>query len=317
MSEMHRHQNPCKWCGTNDVQLLGYAMKAPWVTRDKPQAKTSLAFCTKCELVFFTSGWTETQLNAIYDDYRGSNYVARRRRWEPWYTARLNESIGHSPYIENHRRSELAELLHRSLTPEQLNAIQTAVDFGGDEGQFLPDLPALEHKFVYEVSGVRTRQGIAKLETEDEVVNVQPDLVLVCHVIEHLNEPGQFVKHMHSQLKPGTLVYFEVPLDRPPKPPRFFLTAHYKRFVEAAWKVRPLWILLDFVSQVGKAVLNRQLIFSVLKQSEHVSFFDQASLLAGLQDHGYTLIAENEYVIQDPNLGRRFLVRALGVLVRV
>jgi len=51
--------------------------------------------------------------------------------------------------------------------------------------------------------------------TKDELINNNYDLIILCHVLEHLQHPHNYIKRFINQLKPGGLLFIEIPNDNP------------------------------------------------------------------------------------------------------
>jgi hypothetical protein len=98
----------------------------------------------------------------------------------------------------------------------------TVVEIGHGDGSFLAGLQKLNPKGNYigfDVSGARDGEGVVAFRTEffDPEVHlseIQPDLIVSRHVLEHLSNPLQFLQHLafvSSSLDLVPLTYFEVP----------------------------------------------------------------------------------------------------------
>lgn len=294
--------------------MLAHGAVAPWILLTSPDERglTELIECEDCGLYFFSRSFTEAELSQLYGNYRGESYFNRRHRWEPWYSSSVNDAIGHSESTIADRRSHLEDFLSDYALRYSVKPPTCVVDFGGDEGQFIPESTSIHKRGVFEVSESRPVTGVAKLADWDEVSEFEPDLMMLCHVLEHTHEAREIVVKAYKALRPGTLIYIEVPLDRPPKPPKTFASGNYQRFTKWAYKRRSRWVCLDFVALVSKRYLKRLLIGAVVKQSEHVQFFDQRSIEHVLNEVGFKNLEFSRYMASGGV--PRLRTAALGVL---
>ncbi len=169
------------------------------------------------------------------------------------------------------------------------------LDVGGDEGQFIPQLESINQKAVLEVSGVHPVDGAQILKSWDEVGNFSPDMIMMCHILEHIENARENVEHASRVLKPGGLLYIEIPLDRPVKISSLFSTAAYIKYTKLLCKFPLLFVVADLLSLVSRRFLGRPVPGAVIKQNEHINFFDGATIAAVIETLGFELIQESVY----------------------
>lgn len=298
----------CVWCGSQRTSLLTEAIVAPWTVEiDSLKSRkldTCLLRCLLCDLQFFTRRYSSSELQLLYSDYRGEKYLTRRRRWEPWYTDERNHLIGHDRRVETSRQLAVESFLLRFLDRGTLLRI---VDWGGDEGQFIPQLPNIQFAGVFEISGRPVRPGISSLPSLEQVRDASPNLIMLCHVLEHLTEPRTEFESILSILGPGGHLYIEVPLDghrlRSPTPAR--LTSLFR-------SSRVAFILSDFVSQVSRFQFGWQSRFRLIKQSEHLQFFTLPTIKVIAQELKLNVLGSFTYS-PDKSVGTP---ETLGVLLQ-
>ena len=163
--------------------------------------------CRKCGFLFSDLRPDSAELARIYSDYRGPSYVRDRKRFEPGY-AQFNFKLGDAEEVAL-RVANLEEVLKKVKLP--LDEIHVLLDYGGDEGQFIPDSMHGTRKIVYEVSDKPARAGVEKIA---EIAKVPPiDFGMICHVLEHIPYPLDTLLELRSLIRPGGYVYIEVPLD--------------------------------------------------------------------------------------------------------
>jgi hypothetical protein len=276
-----------------------------------------LVECGHCGFLFFSHEFTEEEQTQIYGDYRGESYLQNRRRFEPWYTKRVNEAIGHAPEVLSARREHLEGLM-RSLVDEGLiEPPRRVLDVGGDEGQFIPFVSSLEAAAVLEVSAARPVSGVRQVGSWDDARSFSPDTVMLCHVLEHVREPGAMFDRAVNLVGEGGLIYVEIPLDRPQKISKIYRSRFQLKWSRLVSRFRWTWIIADLYSLVTRRYLGRLLPLGVVKQSEHVGYFTFEALQAGCERRGLTILRSSEYVPQGEVGGPRNLpmTPALGVLI--
>lgn len=305
----------CRWCNKGEVLRKSYGAKARWIVENpRSEVLTELVECPVCKLVYFTVDFSEVELQRMYDGYRGGAYLKRRHRYEPWYTKRVNQAIGHSPIVLEHRRRHLRSLISDAVDRGVARSPSRVLDVGGDEGQFIPDIESITTKAVLEVSGVRPIEGVGNLGSWREVEAFQPDLIMMCHVLEHTSGARDMVLSSAVALSEGGLLYLEVPLDRPSRLPRVMSHRRYAAYTRCLARHPALFMFADGLSLLSKRILGRPIIGSATKQNEHINFFDEASLSQVLENLGFQKVVESVY---KPSSGVPILdVSALGVLYR-
>ena len=233
----------------------------------------------------------------MYSGYRSSEYQQRRAKYEPWYTKKINAAIGHSTDVLILRRKHLENLLNgvSEKNPGSIKSPTRVLDVGGDEGQFIPKIESITHKAVLEVSGVRPVDGAQVLGSWNEVDDFSPDMVMMCHVLEHIETARENIENASRALKPGGLLYIEIPLDRPLNISRLFSTPLYMKYTEFLCKATPFFVIADLLSLISRRFLGRPIPGAVIKQNEHINFFDGASINFVVETFGFELIHESIY----------------------
>jgi SAM-dependent methyltransferase len=165
---------------------------------------------------------------------------------------------------------------------------QVAVDFGGDEGQFFPE-SAVGRKIVVDVSGKPLLAGV-ELHEDFESVGAHPDLVMICHVLEHLNNPLTLLGEVHQVIDPQGVLYVEVPLDTP-RLHSWHARDAYQWYLVHVGRTRWPLVASDFASGVARQIGLRIPRLGVVKQSEHINYFTDRSLKALLTKAGFSVLA--------------------------
>jgi hypothetical protein len=251
-------------------------------TMAAPPQTVGLIKCNGCGTRYFDYTPTEDQLGRLYAGYRGEAYFRARNGFEPWYTRAANDDLGAEKHMRA-RRTALAATLQASGVKNEFRAV---LDYGGDRGQMLLDLHA-ELKAVFDISGVTPDPGVTGID-EVGLAQVPWDLILCCHVLEHLPDPQTHIAALRALGHAGTSYYFEVPDEAFASFPGS----------AAAWQGRWItWLtrhtiafkLVDFLSVVCRLKLRvvPPLFFVVLR--EHLNFYSVAGLSALLRANGFEI----------------------------
>jgi hypothetical protein len=298
-------------------RLTGYpAIVSPFIAQlalKRPSMHCMLYECVRCAHRFFDLRLDEREMASLYSHYRDENYLKLRQRWEPWYTAAVNQSIGNDPVEIGSRRSELLKFLQKHLSKEVLTGV--VLDYGGDRGQFLP-LELGSQKYVFEVSDQRPAEGVVRLISPAEIQAHRPDIVLLCHVFEHMPSPREFLQQVRAEIgaKSNYWLYVEVPQEGYPILRSAKDESHrMKRGQEAAiFRHRFAWILSDFYSTFCRVKFRVVPPFGIIKLHEHLNFFSEESIRILLQQAGFLV----EVVASGSFSSRSGISRVIRVLAR-
>jgi hypothetical protein len=264
--------------------------------------------------MYFAETFSDDELQNMYAGYRSEEYFLKRNKFEPWYTQKINTAIGHSSVVLQLRRDHLGNLLQRMINEGQITSPERVLDVGGDEGQFIPNIPSIRERGVLEVSGVSPVEDVLAISTWEQAKSFQPDMLMMCHVLEHTDSAREMIEEAMKLLVSGHLLYLEVPLDRPRKIGRIFGSDSYRRYTR--WLAgHPLFFRgADILSLVSRRFLGQPLVGSVIKQNEHINYFTPETLISVVSSCGFEEICCSQY---KPSSGVPILdVVAVGVLFR-
>jgi hypothetical protein len=273
-----------------DSFLVAHGVIAPFVTeiaRLRRGSETDLRACQGCGLTFFSARYRDQDMDLLYQSYRGNDYLTIRRRWEPWYSRRVNDAYGAGTTTLQDRRDFMTGILHEA---GMKGPVACALDFGGDSGQFFPDL-AIDRRVLIDPSQSLIPTGVERIPTIHSLSGSRPDLVIVAHVLEHLPDPRTPLQEIRDVMAADGILYVEVPVDG-------FTTrlAHtrsgYRRFLQVLSNHRLLFASVDFVSGLSRQYRHAIPRFGIVKQSEHINFFSRLSLLDLLARTGYSVACE-------------------------
>lgn len=233
-----------------------------------------LARCADCGHAWSLRGLTDQEAARLYSGYRGEAYFEARRATEPWYTRAVNDAIGSESAMAS-RRQVLADALTAAAAKSGPRPEGRCLDFGGDRGQMLKDLPDAD-KLVHEVSGVQLDPWARRLASLDAEAG-SFDLVLNCQVLEHVNDPLSALRETASMARRGGWLYVEVPDERwrstwaSPGNAR-------ERWLRMVARSARATIALDFISTACRVKLGWTPPLGFWAMREHINFFSPRSL---------------------------------------
>jgi SAM-dependent methyltransferase len=181
----------------------------------------------------------------------------------------------------------MARLLGRGDIPDRISC---AVDVGGDEGQFFPDIET-DRRIVVDVSNRQLLPGVERMASLDELGAGRADLVILAHVLEHLPSPPETLAEIRNALSDQGLLYVEVPHDA------FHTSAgqageRYRRYLAFLSRHRWLFVPVDFCSGLYRQFRSRIPIWGIVKQSEHINYFSGGALQRLLEAAGFRVVAD-------------------------
>jgi hypothetical protein len=263
------------------------ALVAPFITERVLEGRwtpSRLLTCPACAFRGFDTRFDETEMERLYAGYRGEDYFRVRHRWEPWYGRAVNEGLSGDEAELRTRKGNLEALVARCLDRPPA----TVLDYGGDRGQFIPESWGAE-RHVFEVSGRDPLPGIHAVRDLRDLDGRTFGMVMLCQVLEHLPEPQAQLEALRPRVGDGHL-YVEVPLERP----KLDWAGRWPWGPAGlAWLSRHPWLLrlVDLHSTFFRIRLGRIPPLGLLKASEHINFFTDASLRALMARSGYEVLA--------------------------
>jgi SAM-dependent methyltransferase len=276
----------CILCGSKSKRV-SFGLVSPWISeisgQEWPQS-TTLLNCTNCEFTYFEKRFSNDELFALYSDYRSDDYYRTRKSWEPWYRRKVNDAYADGSAELDERVVFMTSILQKA----NITQCSNVVDVGGDEGQFFPNIE-IQNRYVIELSDKPLRKNVRRIKSLEDL-DAGVDLIVAAHVAEHVNDPVEFFRNLINHLDLGGHLYVEVPLDRP-LVRDFHATRKYDSFLrKSAIKKKKLFITLDFMSGVARQFGLYIPRFGVVKQSEHLNYFNIVSLVLLLQSLGVTTL---------------------------
>ncbi len=237
-----------------------FGVISPWIREiaDVKNRRTSLIFCEHCNGAFFTYRYLDSEMVKLYSDYRGENYVSVRNKWEPWYSSSFNEAHYSIEYLTKRKA-----ILKEFLTYSGILELKSIVDIGGNTGEFIPEISGLINRYVLDLSNKELPLGVQRIADLNQVDNI--DLIIYAHTLEHVSFPWLELEKLANSCK---YLYVEVPEGIPSsnafrKYRIFQFFAIFLSFSHKAW------------GRFSRPSAGRKLPASLLRQSEHLSFFSE------------------------------------------
>jgi len=163
-------------------------------------------WCRVCGLLFMDLRFSDAELAALYADYRGTDYVALRERYEPGYALRNQALDTEIPYLD---------AVETFLEPH-ISSRPRVLDWGGDTGRNTPFAGVRELGHVHDISGKRLLPGMECVDRETAFTTAY-DLVVCSNVLEHVPYPAQLLMELRCAMRRGTILYLEVPHEELPR----------------------------------------------------------------------------------------------------
>jgi hypothetical protein len=158
-------------------------------------------YCNDCHLLFMDIRFSESELNLLYDGYRGFNYANLREKYEPGYLLRnssLNNGITYIDKIENF----LNPLLKSPIS---------ILDWGGDTGKNTPFNYNHNTIDIFDISNKKTVSGTKSISRSDLSSNY--NLIVCSNVLEHVPFPHDLLLDIKNHMNQSTILYIEVPFE--------------------------------------------------------------------------------------------------------
>jgi hypothetical protein len=166
---------------------------------DSVEAKSWL--CHNCNHVFSTPLLDQKLLSRYYFGYLTEDYRDRRNRFEPGFDKIFPSLIDKAG---EYYKSRLDWYDHFFELGDMDGKV--IVDYGGGEGYFANILYPKADVNVVDVDYEGDTSTLGSLMR-------RADLLFATHVFEHIPRPKQTLKPLVDDMRPGSLVYVEVPYD--------------------------------------------------------------------------------------------------------
>ena len=159
--------------------------------------------CGDCGCLFLDIRFNESEMNALYDDYRGKEYTELREKYEPGYKERNDGLNAGIPYLSD---------IEQFLSP-YLEFPVRILDWGGDTGKNTPFKTCNKLFHIYDISNKPVIINGAKKIDKLTAAGTQYDLIVCSNVLEHTPYPVEILADVKESMGRDTILYIEIPLE--------------------------------------------------------------------------------------------------------
>lgn len=282
----------CPACLDTGHQIIQIALVSPWIMQiakiKTKLRRTALSKCDMCGTAYFRISYGEVILKAIYEKYRGERYFQIRHSWEKSYSKKLNSGLSNDVEWMKWRRNAVEKVLLGAGL--DLNQPISCVDIGGGEGGVIPDFPNGK-KFVFDSNlELNLPSDVTRLSDYSQLNAANPDLIMCCGLLEHLNSPTEFLENLLQFSKDTTFYYFEVPVGIPKPRNRFSASFFFQKVITSNRLIWKFFSWLDYkVVTVGFPSVMP------LKLTEHLNFFSENGLRVLLEGNNLSVISISKF----------------------
>jgi len=252
----------CPMCGDANIAVRsavvsGFLLERIWDnSKDK---ETQICHCQRCGFAFYALRPDDEEMGRLYRNYRDGHYQEQRQRHDSWYTEEVN-ALFDDPEVHRSRQDFYRDLLTSYVNVAEVRSV---LDYGGNTGVHIPDFFTNAEKFVFDISGVETVDGVRGFSDFDAVSKRKYDFVMCLSMLEHVSDPADIIEKMNGLVAEGGYLFIEVPFDSPfykhkPGKLQFLFNKHFS--FKAIW---------------DRFKLNRKFPYVM---SEHINYFTEDSL---------------------------------------
>jgi SAM-dependent methyltransferase len=192
-TEWRPEDRPCPVCGSQRVKVLG--ARGGHAHRERKGAPTNVVRCVDCTVLY-----TKPTLVPLSNPYA-------RQTAEDYF-------VNHDMHTKIRKGEGLA-----AFAESVFGGPESMLELGCGRGEFL----AGAKNRGWKVAGVEMTQGFADVASSQGVdveVNAiedcssldhQYDVVILAAILEHLYDPMETLRRIHAALRPGGLVFIDVP----------------------------------------------------------------------------------------------------------
>ena len=175
----------------------------------KPYISTDIRICKDCGFIGPEQEYPYSLLHGIYHDYRSDSYNRDRCTYEPDYK-KIQMLVGKDGAEVQQRLESVDDILKKYT---DISKIRNVLDWGGGEGRFIPTCLLDKEVVILDVSNeplINSRY----LRVSEPPELRKFDFIQVCHVLEHVSAPVEFMKNIMKYSSDEGFTYVEVPQDR-------------------------------------------------------------------------------------------------------
>ena len=242
----------------------------------KDNYKTQLCFCEECSFAFYKYRLNEKEEFKLYYHYRDEEYQRLREQSEYWYTKKINNLINKDKFA----LEEQKKVIRKILKDNSINNIEIALDYGGNEGRTFFDELGTKEKYVFDISGLKTVEGVVNISNYEDLKNHSYNFIMCNMLFEHLTNPVLVMKKISAIGGKDTVYYIEVPSENPFLRGNKFSIAKHLELV-----FNPNYNLFRLAKYYFK---TRKEPFMPMK--EHINFFTIESMKKMIELNGFKVV---------------------------
>lgn len=214
--KLNSKEMKCFICGGSDIETVDtvvsdFVMDRISLHNFTENRKTKLCFCHNCTFAFYEYRMTDEEDKRLYADYRGEEYQKTREKYECWYTKKVNNALNSDKTALSEQKRVIEKIVKYNVEKE----LQIALDYGGNEGKTFTDLLGTREKYVFDISGVKTVEGVIGISEFDDLKKHSYDFIMCNMLFEHLVDPVGVMDVLREIGNEETIYYIEVPSENP------------------------------------------------------------------------------------------------------
>ncbi|MBN1766262.1 MAG: class I SAM-dependent methyltransferase [Sedimentisphaerales bacterium] len=173
------------------------------VLKNREPSKFNIEHCQACGFIFYNPRFTHEEI------------IAQEELLNVLLAPKWQRGIRVADPVQ--RKGERAKRIYNLITAFQKASekYQRILDYGGNEGFNLSvfikkrkECFIVDFKDFWHIPGAHYLGKDINILDDNHVF----DIILLCHVMEHLNDPGQMLHDLQGHLREGGLLFVEVPL---------------------------------------------------------------------------------------------------------
>ncbi len=206
------NEKSCIICGSKNIkkynaEFMPFLKERMFHFQDD---ETDMIYCPECNFYYSSNRPDDEKMDRFYTGYRDETYQKQREKYEPFYTKEFNHDLGFSKDSLEFRKKILSDIIQKYVPQDSISNI---LDYGGDSGQYIPDIFNSKHRYVYEISDVNPIEGVTRIDNFEDLKDINWDLIMCCHVLEHVSDPKKILDQIFTSLPVNGYLYIEVPYE--------------------------------------------------------------------------------------------------------
>jgi len=170
--------------------------------------------CDDCKFLFCDIRPDDSEMAALYDDYRGRKYTDLREYYEPGYSDYNDALLEGITYLDE---------VEAFLRPE-LHFPVSVLDWGGDDGINTPFKDSSTFAHIYDIGN---KPAIYGEKVREPLTHY--NLIVCSNVLEHVSDPIDTLHDIKLSMNCKTILYIEVPAENTQEP-KYYWHEHINMF---------------------------------------------------------------------------------------